>query len=139
LAGHDRQNQLAAPVSSVMVIPSMPSNSSSASCLRVFRVPFGRICVFVFIGRVFLVPIGYTSVMLPIGLIVAVFAWTAFAMAGVGVFFWAARWFPRQPWFSRLLVAAFVLLGLLARETKWAIPLIALLLLVASGFIPRKR
>ncbi len=30
-------------------------------------------------------------------------------------------------------------LGLLARSTKWAIPLIVLLLMVASGFIPRKR
>jgi hypothetical protein len=93
----------------------------------------------VFIRRAFLVSIGYTSVMLPIGLIVSVFAWTAFAMIGLGVCFWAARWFPHQPWFSRLLVAAFLLLGLLARQTKWAIPMIALLLLVASGFIPRKR
>ena len=77
--------------------------------------------------------------MLPIGLIIGVFGWTVFAMTGLGVCFWALRWFPRQPWFARLLVAAFVLLGLVARQTKWAIPLIAVLLLVASGFIPRKR
>jgi hypothetical protein len=77
--------------------------------------------------------------MLPIGLMVSVFGWVVFAMLGVGVCFWAARWFPRQPWFARLLVAAFVLLGLMARQTKWAIPIIAFLLLVGSGFIPRKR
>jgi len=77
--------------------------------------------------------------MLPIGLIVSVVGGTAFEMMGVGACFWAARWFPRQPWFARLIVAAFVLLGLLARQTKWAIPAMALLLLLASGFIPRKR
>ena len=60
-------------------------------------------------------------------------------MTGLALGFWALRWFPRQPWFARLLVAAFVLLALIARETKWAIPLIAVLLLVASFFIPRKR
>jgi hypothetical protein len=77
--------------------------------------------------------------MLPIGLIFSVLGWTVFIMLAVGVFFWAARWFPRQPWFARALVALFVLLGLLARQTKWAIPMLALLLLVGSGFIPRKR
>lgn len=77
--------------------------------------------------------------MLPIGLIVGVVGWTIFVMLGLGVGFWALRWFPNQPWFARLVVAAFVLLGLMARETKWAIPLIAILLLAASGFVPRKR
>ncbi len=77
--------------------------------------------------------------MLPIGLIIAILAWTAFAVAALGVFFWATRWFPRQPWFGRLLLLAFVALGLMARTTKWAIPLIVLLLMVASGFVPRKR
>jgi hypothetical protein len=77
--------------------------------------------------------------MLPIGLIFSVLGWTVFAMLAIGLFFWAARWFPRQPWFARALVALFVLLGLLARQTKWAIPMLALLLLVGSGFIPRKR
>ena len=77
--------------------------------------------------------------MLPIGLIFSVLGWTAFAMAAVGVCFWTARWFPRQPWFARALVAGFLLLALLARQTKWAIPTLALLLLAASAFIPRKR
>lgn len=77
--------------------------------------------------------------MLPIGLILGIFAWTAFVMIAAGVCFWALRWFPRQPWFARLLVAAFVLLGLMARQTKWAIPLIVLILMTASAFIPRKR
>jgi hypothetical protein len=77
--------------------------------------------------------------MLPIGLIIGILGWTAFAMAGLGLFFWAVRWFPRQPWFARALVALFLLLGLLARQTKWAIPMLALLLVTASAFIPRKR
>ena len=77
--------------------------------------------------------------MLPIGLILGVLGWTAFAMIAVGVCFWAVRWFPRQPWFARAMVAAFVLLALAARQTKWAIPMLALLLVAASSFIPRKR
>ena len=70
---------------------------------------------------------------------VSLVAWTLFALAALGLFFWALRWFPRQPWFARALLGAFVILGLMARETKWAIPLIVLLLVVASAFIPRKR
>jgi hypothetical protein len=77
--------------------------------------------------------------MLPISLIFGVLGWTAFAMIAIGVCFWAIRWFPRQPWFARALVAAFVLLAVVARQTKWAIPMMALLLVAASGFIPRKR
>jgi hypothetical protein len=77
--------------------------------------------------------------MLPIALIFNVLAWTVFVMVGVGLFFWAARWFPRQQWIAPSLVILFVFLAMLARETKWAIPLLAVLLLVASGFIPRKR
>ena len=77
--------------------------------------------------------------MLPIALIISVLAWTVLAMASVGLFFWAARWFPRQPWFAPLLVMLFIVLALVARQTKWAVPLLALLLMVASGFIPRKR
>jgi hypothetical protein len=77
--------------------------------------------------------------MLPISLIFAVLGWTAFVMIAVGVCFWAARWFPRQPWFARALVAAFVVLALAVRQTKWAIPMLALLFVAASGFIPRKR
>ncbi len=77
--------------------------------------------------------------MLPIGLIMGVLGWTVFVMLGLGLCFWAMRWFPGQPWFGRMVVAGFVLLGIMARQTKWAIPLIAILVLVASGFIPRKR
>jgi hypothetical protein len=76
---------------------------------------------------------------LPIGLILGVLGWATFAMVAVGVCFWAARWFPRQPWFARAMVAAFVLLALAARQTKWAIPILALVLVAASGFIPRRR
>lgn len=60
-------------------------------------------------------------------------------MIALGLFFWASRWFPRQPWLARSLMLAFVVLGLLARQTKWAIPLMVLMLVVASAFIPRKR
>jgi len=77
--------------------------------------------------------------MLPISLIFTVLGWTAFVLIAVGVGFWALRWFPRQPWFARALVAAFILFALAARETKWAVPLLALLLVAASAFIPRKR
>jgi hypothetical protein len=91
------------------------------------------------IRRAFSGAISYTGVMLPIGLIIGVLGWAVFAMLGVGVAFWAMRWFPGQPWFARLVVAGFVLLGLSARHNKWAIPIIAFLVLVASGFIPRKR
>ncbi len=77
--------------------------------------------------------------MLPLALLIKVLAWAAFVLSGFGLFFWAARWFPRQRWFAPALLALFLILGLLARESKWAIPLIVLLLLVASGFIPRKR
>lgn len=77
--------------------------------------------------------------MLPIGLIIGVLAWTVLAMAAIGLFFWAARWFPRQRWFAPSLVLLFLLVCLLARETKWAIPMLALLLLLASAAIPRKR
>jgi hypothetical protein len=81
----------------------------------------------------------YTGIVLPLGLIVAILGWTAFVLAAAGLFFWASRWFPRQPWFARTLLLVFVMLGLLARQTKWAIPLMVLLLVVASAFIPRKR
>ena len=77
--------------------------------------------------------------MLPIALVFNVLAWTVFVMVGIGLFFWAGRWFPRQQWLAPALVILFVFLAMLARETKWAIPLLALLLLAASGFIPRKR
>jgi hypothetical protein len=76
---------------------------------------------------------------LPLGLIFTILAWTAFAMAALGLFFWASRWFPHQPWFARTLLLVFVVLGLLARQTKWAIPLMVLVLVAASGFIPKKR
>jgi hypothetical protein len=77
--------------------------------------------------------------MLPLGLMLSVLAWSLFVLAALGLFFWALRWFPRQPWFARLLLVVFVLLGLFARQTKWSIPLIALILLVGSAFIPRPR
>lgn len=80
----------------------------------------------------------YTATMLPLGLILTIVGWTAFALAGTGLFFWATRWFPQQPWFARVLLLAFVVLALAARTTKWAIPLIVLLLVAASGFIPRR-
>ena len=74
-----------------------------------------------------------------LGLFFKIAAWTVFAMAGVGLFFWAVRWFPRQRWLAPTLAAFFLLLPLLARGTKWAIPVFVLLLLVGSSFIPRKR
>ncbi len=77
--------------------------------------------------------------MLPIGLIVSLVAWTLFLMMALGLFFWALRWFPQQPWFARSLLAVFVILGLFARQTKWAIPIMLLLVVGASAFIPRKR
>jgi hypothetical protein len=77
--------------------------------------------------------------MLPLGLMLSLLAWSLFALTALGLFFWALRWFPRQPWFARSLLGLFLLLGVLARQTKWAIPLIVVLLLVGSGFIPRPR
>jgi hypothetical protein len=74
-----------------------------------------------------------------IGLLIQILAWAAFVLAGVGLFFWAVRWFPRQRWLPPSLALLFVLLAFLARFTKWAIPLMVLLLLGASGFIPRRR
>jgi hypothetical protein len=76
---------------------------------------------------------------LPLGLIFTILGWSAFAMMSLGLFFWATRWFPRQPWFARALLLAFVALALLARQTKWAIPMFVLILAIASAFIPRKR
>jgi hypothetical protein len=77
--------------------------------------------------------------MLPLGLLLKLLAWAAFAIAGVGLFFWAARWFPRQRWLASTLALLFLLLGLLARESKWAVVALVLLLVVGSAFIPRKR
>jgi hypothetical protein len=77
--------------------------------------------------------------MVPIGFLLTLLAWAAFAMAAVGVFFWAARWFPRQRWLAPSLLLAFLLLGLLARQSKWAILMLVSLLVVGSAFIPRKR
>src|SRR5689334_9427469 len=97
----------------------------------------GGLCVlrvFVLIRRVILGSISYTGVMLPIGLIIGVLGWTIFVMLAIGVASWAMRWFPGQPWFARLVVAGFVLLGLAARHNKWAIPMIAFMVLIASGF-----
>jgi hypothetical protein len=74
-----------------------------------------------------------------LGLFLKILAWSAFVLAGLGIFFWAARWFPRQRWLAPTLGALFLFLGLVARTSKWAIPLMVLMLMVASGFIPRKR
>jgi hypothetical protein len=77
--------------------------------------------------------------MLPTGFLLTILAWTAFVMIGLGLFFWASRWFPRQPWFARSLLLLFLLLGLFSRHTKWAIPCLVILLVIASAFIPRRR
>lgn len=77
--------------------------------------------------------------MLPIGFILTLLAGAAAVMAMVGLYFWAIRWFPRQRWVGSLLVLLFVFLLLLARQTKWGIVLLGLLLLVVSAFIPRRR
>jgi hypothetical protein len=77
--------------------------------------------------------------MLPIGWIISILAWTLFALTAAGLFFWAVRWFPRQRWFAPTLLLIFITLGLLARHTKWAIPVMVLLLMIASAFIPQKR
>lgn len=77
--------------------------------------------------------------MLPFGLILKLFAWAAFAISGVGLVFWAARWFPRQRWFAPTLILLFALLGLLAFRFKWALFALVLLLVVGSAFIPRPR
>jgi hypothetical protein len=85
------------------------------------------------------IKICYTAGMPAFGLMISIFAWMVFVLAALGLFFWASRWFPRQPWFGRSLLLGFVVLGLMARATKWAIPLLMVALLTASAFIPRKR
>jgi hypothetical protein len=77
--------------------------------------------------------------MIPLGFIVTLLAWAAFVIAGLGLFFWAARWFPRQRWFAPTLALLFLLLGLFARHSKWAVVLLVLLLVIGSAFIPRGR
>jgi hypothetical protein len=77
--------------------------------------------------------------MVPIGFILTLLAGAAAVMAMIGLFFWAIRWFPRQRWIAPSLVVLFVFLLLLARQSKWGIILLGLLLLVASAFIPRRR
>lgn len=77
--------------------------------------------------------------MAPIGLMLTLIAWAAFVLAAVGLFFWALRWFPRQRWLASTLVLLFVILALLARQTKWMIPLLVALLFLGSSFIPRNR
>jgi hypothetical protein len=77
--------------------------------------------------------------MVPLGFFITFLAWAAFAIAAIGLFFWAARWFPRQRWFAPTLLLLFLFLVLLARQTKWAVVVLVLLLVVGSGFIPRRR
>lgn len=77
--------------------------------------------------------------MLPIGFILTLLAGAAVVMAGIGLFFWALRWFPRQRWIASFLVLLFLLLVMLARHSKWGIVLLGLGLLIASIFIPRRR
>jgi hypothetical protein len=77
--------------------------------------------------------------MLPLALIISLVAWTVFAMIAAGLVFWAVRWFPRQRWLAPTLLILFVLLGMLARTSKWAVPGLVLLLMVASGFIPTRK
>jgi hypothetical protein len=75
----------------------------------------------------------------PIGILLTIATWVMFAMAGIGLFFWLARWFPRQRWLAPTLLLLFVVFALLARQTKWMVPLFVAFLLLGSGFIPRKR
>jgi hypothetical protein len=77
--------------------------------------------------------------MLPIGFILTLLAGAAAVMAVIGLYVWAVRWFPKQRWLASLLTLLFVILLLLARQTKWGIILIGLLFLAASAFIPRRR
>lgn len=77
--------------------------------------------------------------LVPIGFVLTLLAGAAVAMAAVGLFFWAVRWFPRQRWLAPTIVLVFLFLVLLARHTKWGIPLIGFALLIASAFIPRRR
>jgi hypothetical protein len=77
--------------------------------------------------------------MIPFGLLLPLLAWAAFLMTAVGLFFWAARWFPGRRWLAPTLALLFLLLGVFARQSKWAVVLIVVVLIVASGFIPRKR
>jgi hypothetical protein len=77
--------------------------------------------------------------MLPPTFLITILAWATFVMAGIGLFFWAARWFPRQRWLAPTLAILFLVIGLFARHSKWAVVLIVLLLVIASGFIPRRR
>jgi len=77
--------------------------------------------------------------MVPIGFILTLLAGAALGVAIIGLYFWALRWFPRQRWIASALVLLFVFLLLLARQTKWGILFLGLLLLIASAFIPRRR
>jgi hypothetical protein len=77
--------------------------------------------------------------MVPIGLLLTLLAGAAIAMAAAGLYFWALRWFPRQRWVASTLLLLFLIVVLFARHTKWILPIVAFLLLIASGFIPRKR
>lgn len=77
--------------------------------------------------------------MLPTGFILTLFAGALTIMAIIGLYFWAIRWFPQQRWVASFAVLLFVILLLLARQTKWGILLLGLLFLAASAFIPRRR
>src|SRR5205809_961600 len=73
--------------------------------------------------------------MLLFGLLLKLLAWSVFSLAGLGLIFWAARWFPRQRWLPASLFALFIVLAVMARFNKWAIVLIVLLLVVARGVL----
>jgi hypothetical protein len=75
----------------------------------------------------------------PIGFAFTLLTWAAFVLAALGLFFWVARWFPRQRWLAPTLLLLFVVVALLARQSKWIVPLLAMLLLFGSAFIPRRR
>jgi hypothetical protein len=75
----------------------------------------------------------------PAGLLFTLIAWAAFVLAGIGLFFWVARWFPRHRWLASTLLLLFVVIALLGRQSKWIVPLLAVLLLFGSAFIPRRR